>query len=220
MYLSRIEMDTRRRETMRALSSPHVLHAAVENCFFDESDNAKPGNAGRNLWRTDRLRDKLYLLLLSPQIPDFAPFARQFCDDGRQGETKPYDGFLGRIKEEQRWRFRLRANPVHSVPNEKDEAGTSARGKVYAHVTPRQQKAWLAEKAPRCGFALDEEMYEVVQSEQIRFRREGKYVTLGIAAFEGTLQVKDLTLFTRSLTEGIGRAKAYGCGLLTIAGLQ
>jgi CRISPR system Cascade subunit CasE len=186
------------------------LHAAVESCFPDNL-----GGAGRNLWRTDYLKSGLYLLLLSPQIPDFAAFARQFCDEGQRGETKPYDGLLGRIREEQRWRFRLRANPVHS---KKDEAGTPARGKVYAHVTPRHQKAWLSAKASRCGFALDEETYEVVQSEQISFRRQGKLVTLGIAAFEGILRVTNPALFSRSLTEGIGRAKAYGCGLLTIAG--
>ena len=209
MYLSRIEMDTRRRETMRALSSPHVLHAAVESCFPDE-----PGGTGRNLWRTDHLKGRLYLLLLSPQIPEFAAFARQFCGEGQQGETKPYDALLGRIQEKQRWYFRLRANPAHS---KKDEADTSARGKVYAHVTPKHQKAWLSNKAPRCGFVLGEETYEVVQSEPISFWRQGKLVTLGIATFEGTLQVTDPALFSKSLTEGIGRAKAYGCGLLTIA---
>ena len=41
-------------------------------------------------------------------------------------------------------------------------------------------------------------------------------VTLRKAIFEGVLRVTDAELFTRTLTEGIGRAKAYGNGLLTL----
>jgi CRISPR system Cascade subunit CasE len=209
MYFSRIELDAQRRDTVRALTSPHVMHAAVENCFPE-----KPDTAQRRLWRTDQLCDRLYLMLISPQIPNFTDFSKQFCREGQQGETKQYDDMLSRIRTEQWWGFRLRANPVHSV---KDETSSAKRGKVYAHVTTRQQKDWLLKKAPACGFALDEEMFDVVQSEHIRFQRQGIDVTLGIAAFEGVLKVTDSSLFTKALTEGIGRAKAYGCGLLTIA---
>jgi CRISPR system Cascade subunit CasE len=213
MYLSRIELNTQMHKTMLALASPQVMHAAMENCFPD-----KPGGPDRKLWRTDRLGDKLYFLLLSPQTPNFEGFAKQFCDEGRQGETKSYDGLLARIQAGQQWRFRLRANPVHS--SIKDRKENEKRGKVFAHVTTGQQKEWLFKKAPACGFVLDEEMYDVVQSDQIRFYRQGEPVTLGIAAFEGVLQVKDPSAFIKSLTDGIGRAKAYGCGLLTIAELQ
>ena len=89
MYLSRIELNTQMHDTMRALASPHVMHAAVENCFPD-----KPGGHDRKLWRTDLLGGlgglggKLYLLLLSPQTPNFEGFAKQFCGEGRQGATQ------------------------------------------------------------------------------------------------------------------------------------
>jgi hypothetical protein len=65
MYLSRIELDTNKRETMRALSSPQVFHAAVENCYPD----FPKGGALRRLYRIDRLGGRLYLLLLSPISP-------------------------------------------------------------------------------------------------------------------------------------------------------
>lgn len=45
MYLTRIALDMKRRETMRALSSPGILHGAVEHCF--------DGARARSLWRTD-----------------------------------------------------------------------------------------------------------------------------------------------------------------------
>ena len=45
---------------------------------------------------------------------------------------------------------------------------------------------------------------------------EGK-VTLRTVVFEGVLTVRNLEHFKHALVSGIGRAKAYGCGLLTIA---
>ena len=83
MYLSRIEMDKASYNTRRALISPQLLHAAVENCFSDKNENK-----GRKLWRIDNLNNMLYLLILSPDEPDFKNFAKQFCVSGIIGETK------------------------------------------------------------------------------------------------------------------------------------
>lgn len=216
MYLSRIALNTRRRSTMTALASPQKLHAAVESSFPpDLSENS------RNLWRIDRLGNDIYLLVLSNGKPDFSHIVEQFGWPGveQKWETKSYIHFMERIEAGQRWQFRLRANPVHCV---KQTSGLQAqepakRGKVYAHVTVQQQEKWLLERAAKNGFKLSEGSFHVVQQEMRQFLRRRKPVTLGIATFEGILEVADVTLFLRTLVCGIGRAKAYGCGLLTIA---
>lgn len=209
MYLSRIELDVQKGDTRRAIVSPQIMHASIENCFPDME-----GAKARKLWRLDRLRGKLYLLLLSPDQPVFQKFSKQFCPPDALGEVKDYDVLLSRIEQRQRWRFRLRGNAVHSVSKQRE-----SRGKVYAHVTIEQQRGWLIKKASTCGFALDENAFDVTESDVIRFWRksEKKPVTLGIAVFEGILEVTDAEQFKNSLTQGIGRAKAYGCGLLTVA---
>ncbi|HZJ03871.1 MAG TPA: type I-E CRISPR-associated protein Cas6/Cse3/CasE [Nocardioidaceae bacterium] len=48
----------------------------------------------------------------------------------------------------------------------------------------------------------------------------GKRVVLQTATFEGQLTVTNATALRASLLDGIGPAKAYGCGLLTLAPLQ
>jgi CRISPR system Cascade subunit CasE len=208
MYMSRFELNSRRSGTAKALASPQVLHAAVEAAFPACASADK-----RNLWRIDRLSDALYLLVLSRQQPDFTHMAEQFGwpDSGRKGESYAYDAFLERIAAGQNWRFRLCANPVHSVQSEERE-----RGKVYSHVTAEQQKQWLADRAEKNGFTLDG-LFEVVKRDIKRFSRGGRTVTLGTATFEGILAVKDAALLRNALTRGIGRAKAYGCGLMTLA---
>jgi CRISPR system Cascade subunit CasE len=212
MYLSRVEINRRKRETLRALASPHVLHAAVEACF-PTSDDVKP----RNLWRIDSLNQSLYLLLQSVIKPDFTHIVEQFGWLGQTWETKEYDGFLLRLRNGQTWRFRLRANPVHSI-----HIDGNARGKVMGHVTISQQKAWLADRAGKFGFEMErtsdgDAIFEVTQSETTEFRRQGKTVTVETAVFEGVLRITDAESLVSAMKNGIGRAKAYGCGLLTLA---
>lgn len=201
---------------MLALASPQKLHAAVESSFPFSADKKF-----RNLWRIDRLGSVLYLLVLSDGKPDFTHIVEQFGwpSAEQRWETKNYAPLLERIEVGQKWQFRLRANPVHSIKQASvlQDMKPSKRGKVYAHVTVQQQEQWLLERAAKHGFRLGENSFCIVQREVRKFKRQGNPVTLGIATFEGILEVEDVALFLRTLTCGIGRAKAYGCGLLTIA---
>ncbi|MGI6085016.1 MAG: type I-E CRISPR-associated protein Cas6/Cse3/CasE [Acetivibrionales bacterium] len=219
MYLSRVALNTKRKNTMVALSSPQKIHAAVENSFPPDAINKI-----RNLWRIDRLGKDLFLLVLSNVKPDFTHIIEQFGwpESEQKWETRDYSILLERIKTGQRWQFRLLANPVHSVkqtdklsPHEQTK-----RSKIYAHVTVKQQGKWLLDRAAKNGFSIQEGNFSVIHREVKKFRRHGKIVTLGIATFEGILEVTDVTLFLRTLTNGIGRAKAYGCGMLTITGVS
>jgi len=205
MYLSRVELDMQRRDTMRAVRSPQIIHASVENCFTELIKT-------RKLWRIDSLRGKEYLLLLSREKPDFTNFISQFCAIETVGEVKNYNVLLNKLQAGQVWRFRLRGNTVHSAK----PTDNQTRGKLYAHVTVSQRKEWLIKKSEACGFETDYDKFDVTRTDDIRFRRGQKYVSLGITEFEGVLKISDVEKFKDALTRGIGRAKAYGCGLLTV----
>ena len=212
MYLSRIKLDTKRRETLQALESPQLFHGAVEQSF--------DGSRQRNLWRTDWVGDACHLLVLSAGKPNLTRVAEQFGDvnTGISFEAKEYYPLLERLQAGQTWKFRLRANPVHSSPSEKE--GDGKRGKLYAHVTQEQQKMWLMKRATSYGFSLESDQFDVVHTQWVKFRKSGdsnREVTLRTATFEGVLTITDADIFRQSLVNGIGRAKAYGCGLLTIA---
>lgn len=200
---------------MAALASPYKMHAAVEGSFPPDGSVK-----GRNLWRIDRLGNDTFLLVFSRQRPDFTHMVEQYGwpRSGQKWETKSYAPLIDQIDVGQKWQFRLRANPVHSVRHGDgvQEVEAAKRGKVYAHVTVRQQEEWLLERAKKNGFALTKASYRVVHREVRRFQHQRKPVTLGIATFEGILEITDVSLFVRALTQGIGRGKAFGCGLLTI----
>lgn len=209
MYLSRIALDTGRRGTQRALSVPHILHGAVEQ-GFEPSDS-------RRLWRIDWLHDICYLLVLSESIPDLTHISDQFGLPSVQPlwETKDYNTLLTRLEVGQEWHFRLCANPTRSSYKEKDKE----RGRVFAHVTSEQQKRWLLSRAERCGFTLQENGFDVVHSRWFKFDKgkQGNHVSLRMATYEGRLVINNVEAFIQTLVNGVGRGKAYGCGLLTIA---
>ncbi|MDR2672181.1 MAG: type I-E CRISPR-associated protein Cas6/Cse3/CasE [Coriobacteriales bacterium] len=243
MYLSRVEINPRLRATMLALNSPQRLHAIVAASFpssyvlgsvvevpeqqpaqqpfaqqltrpSKEQETQQRQPVQRHLWRLDRLGHSLYVLVVSPVRPDFTHLIEQlgWVSSQQTWETKPYEPFLERLRPGQRWQFRLRANPTRSV---KRPDAPRKRGIVQACVTIDEQKQWLAERVHKHGFSL--QGFELVDRSVGSFKRQEEKITVHVATFEGLLKVEDPALLRKALTEGIGRAKAYGCGLLTLA---
>ena len=205
MYLSRVELDPTRRSTMTALAAPQKFHGAVESAFS--------GERRRRLWRLDRLGEKLYLLLLSEEMPDLSGVVEQF-GTGAVPESRNYDPLLARITPGSRWQFRLAANPTKSC---KDAQKPAARGTVAAHCTTQYQKQWLLDRAAKHGFALTEDSFTVTRVQWYHFAKRGiRPVSLLAVTYEGVLQVTDPEAFRNLLCQGMGRGKAYGLGLLTV----
>lgn len=204
MYLTRMELNTANRQTIMALSSPAKFHGAIETSF--------PSKGGR-LWRIDTLGDRTFLLLVSETAPDLTRAAQQF---GRTASWNSidYDSFLAQIKGGEQRRFMLKANPVIAKCT-KD----TTRGRVLAHVTTEQQEQWLYQRAEKNGFQLKSGEFSVVQTAWVSFYKGGnrsKRVEFKTATFEGLLTVTDPELLRHAMTHGIGREKAYGCGMLTL----
>jgi CRISPR system Cascade subunit CasE len=104
------------------------------------------------------------------------------------------------------------ANPVYA-----------GGGKRHACETLDKKRQWLLERAERNGFLLEENSFDIVGSDTVKFCRGRNHkheVTLSRVTFEGALSIADAEPFKTALVQGIGHAKAYGCGMLTIAGLQ
>ena len=201
MYLSRIELDMSKAQTRRAVASPQVVHAIVEGCFNEEVKT-------RKLWRLDELRGKTYLMLLSETTPDFSELQKQLCAEGTEGEVKSYNAFLDNIAVGQKYHFKLCANPTYKP------IVAEGVSKVYAHVTVDQQLKWL--KGKERGFKLDTHNLSSTVTHKFSKKEQKPKVTIKASVFEGILEVTDKEAFIGVLTQGIGRAKAYGCGLLTV----
>jgi CRISPR system Cascade subunit CasE len=74
--------------------------------------------------------------------------------------------------------------------------------------------AWLNARAARLGMALDDASLRVEGYEQ--HRGKGGELRISTVDFGGRLQVVDPVALRRALYEGVGHAKAFGCGLLLV----
>ena len=212
MYLTKLELDPAKRRCAMALAAPNLFHGAIEDAFRTDSTSTC---RERKLWRLDTLGGRPILLLLSESKPCLVSMEEQFgIENG--WESRSYDTFLSGIDSGDRRRFRLTANPVITK-----SAGKGNRGEVLAHVTVAQQEKWLADRAEKHGFALAPDEFSVVGSRWVNFRKSKEnrvQVAFHAVTYEGILQVTNADLFRMALCEGIGREKAYGCGLLTVLG--
>lgn len=209
MFLTRTFLNARRSGARKLILSPQAMHAAVLSGF-------PPGaEAQRPLWRLDSddpLRPALYVV--SERRPDMAHIEEQ-AGWPTQSTTQSagYSELLDSLAEGQNWGFRLTANPTHRVQE-------GERFKIYAHVTLRQQTDWLLTRAKPLGVDFGNPQspdFLVSDRQNKKFRRGEGTVTIGTATFNGVLTVTDPERLRTALTKGIGRAKAYGCGLMTLA---
>lgn len=211
MYLTRMRLDCTKRQTIRALAAPNLFHGAIESSFQSERR--------RNLWRIDNLNGERYLMILSEQKPDLSQAARQFGvqsqTDEPAWESLEYEPLFARISPGGKWRFRLVANPTVSYARTRD--GERLRGEVHAHTGVYHQRKWLMDRAEKNGFVLEPDAFDVTHTQWYRFSKGGRRIlTLLAVTYEGVLTVIDKQLFEKMLREGIGRAKAYGMGLMTL----
>ena len=207
MYLSRMYLNPQRRQGRALLASPQKMHAAVLSSF----PTIPVENDERVLWRLDRVHEKCVLYMVSPGVPSFEHLQEQAGWSQQQTwDTRDYSTLLDRLLRGQRYYFRLTANPVVATR-------VDGKQKRLPHVTPAQQQQWLLERQERMGILLSDDSVQVVGRERLSFDRRGKKVTLVRATFEGMLEVADVEKLKKVLTQGIGKAKGYGCGLLTLA---
>ncbi|GAA1752826.1 type I-E CRISPR-associated protein Cas6/Cse3/CasE [Nostocoides vanveenii] len=221
--LSRVRLNPTRRDTHRLLASPQAMHAAVMGSHPQLADE---DSAGRVLWRVDQAKTHdIQLYVVSPSAPDFTGLIEQAGWPSQpQWDSTAYEPFLDRLAAGQAWRFRLTANPVRVLPK---QPGGPRRGRVSPHLTADQQREWLVKHARSWGFevATDETfgvLSEVSERHTVSFgRREAEAgrsrVSLSRASFAGLLTVVAPSALRTALVGGMGRAKAYGCGLMTLA---
>lgn len=213
MYLTQFEINTARRGAQKLLGSPQAMHAAVLAGF----PGSVPLAQGRILWRVDAGPHRTLLYIASPDEPDLTHLVEQAgWPTTATWSTGDLGRLLGSLQPGQEWGFRLTANPTRST-----RVNGHARSQRVGCVTAEQQLDWFLDRAGGWGFSISAREGApavAVTSRHVRaFRRAGATVTVAVATYDGQLTVADPSLMCDSLAAGLGAAKAYGCGLLTLA---
>ena len=219
MYLSRVEIDFDNRMKTRKLTHLGAYHDWVERSFPEDFEL---GNRTRKLWRIDRLNDKYYLLIVSENKPVIVSEdnpekegLERYGGSGT-GQVKDYDKFLNSIKTGGKMRFRVKLNTVKSDSQEGKKAGLK-RGRLFPIVNQEELVRFLIDRSKKNGFKVEEDDFVVVEKGFEKLQKKNmKPLDLAMATYEGNLVVTDEEKFIKTLTEGIGKKKAYGFGMMTV----
>lgn len=158
-------------------------------------------------------------------------------------QSRPYAPFLDRLAAGGVWEFRLTVNPVHQIRRKDGEPTKRTAHLTPVHqqgwlLDPKRQE--------RAGFRVlekpqdqrllpggtthhnhphhgDRYQLSVRDERALSFaksredRSQAHRVKVVTVTFDGRLEVTDPDALRRTLTQGLGKAKAYGCGLMTLA---
>ncbi|UYG00325.1 type I-E CRISPR-associated protein Cas6/Cse3/CasE [Halomonas sp. GD1P12] len=148
---------------------------------------------------------------------------------GFEVQCKPFDPQLARGE---RLAFRLRANPTVAKPA--GEGRRSHRADVLMDARypfPKGERTsqacveamdaaarhWLDERAESLGFSLPVRPEVGAYRQHALVKKEGgQPIRYSSVDYEGLLEVNDPERLRETLRDGIGRAKAFGCGLLLL----
>lgn len=197
-YLTQALVDHDMAVRQLHLHDVYDWHQFVWRAFSDNDDKTR-----RFLTRLDRRRDGFRLLVLSVDKPTCPKAA------DRAGCVWQTRAISPEFFEFRRFRFQLRANPT-----KRDNA---TRKRVPLR-TEGELLTWMDRKAEQSGFAVDVDELRVNQEGREWFRIASRKMTGFHHAvdFAGVLSVTDLTRFLIAFNRGIGSAKAFGFGMLTL----
>jgi len=224
MHLARGFLNPVSRDVTRDLSNPVELHRTLLRAFPDGLGDAPRAKSGL-LFRVDIGKDGGALLVVQSALePDFAKLPKGYFLDAADDRfftlgwsRNPHVDVVDRanLAAGQRFAFRLRANVTKKIGTKTPPDGKPTNGRRVPLRGDVERLGWLTRKALASGFELLDG--RVLEEGSRSGKRGDASVTLSGARFDGLLTIVDPTLFRAALENGIGPAKAYGFGLLSIA---
>jgi CRISPR system Cascade subunit CasE len=209
MYLSKLVLNLRNQSAVRDLSNSHALHQRIMHAFPDEQERKQPRQDWHILFRQEP--DSEVILVQSELEPDWSKLPSDYLAVGYSPAVKEFAPDPQKFDSGKVLQFRLRANPSKRDRQTKKTIGVYRR---------EEQLTWLERQAERNGFIL--RGVDVIPSPNLFGQKKGGTAPIRIvtALYQGVLEISDSDKFLQALHQGIGRAKSYGCGLLSVARLN
>jgi CRISPR system Cascade subunit CasE len=220
MFLNRIHLDLRSKEARRDLSDPYQLHSTICRAF---STPERKCHEGEFLWRLEPETDAAgcpHILVQSKTVPKWTDIGvKRWLADADPAINIADRLKLDRLKNGQRYRFRLRANPC-----------VTRNGKRLGLLNLEEQETWIARKGQQHGFSLPQLVsidrldssqsridVQISQEQMLRGNRHsGNIILVFSVLYDGILIVTEPNRFREALGTGVGHGKVMGLGLLSV----
>lgn len=208
MYLSKLSLDPKHAQVQSEVANRYELHRTLTAQF--------PGKKRKDiglLYRIelpDQYCFQPITLLIQTQIePDW----RNIYDRGMLFKPPQVKVFTTNFSKSEKFYFRLLGNPT---ARRKQHDGSRKRVGLYDR---EDQQDWILRKAQYGGFkVLSLQLADLGLIESSKKKNNQTFQIKHLAVkYEGLLQIIDPEDFKKTFVKGIGSAKAFGFGLLSLA---
>lgn len=202
MYLSQCVLNTARP------INPYQLHKKIWRLFPDQENDLRSF-----LFRVENLGQLgvQKILLQSEYQPQPA------TGDLLLLQTKELN--LDGIKAQPKLRFMLRANPTKKIKDQNGKQGNQGKVRV-ALINEQEIIAWLKRQLHDCVEISDHEI-SILRQDLLTFRKlkekQQHFGKIQTVTYTGLINVSNHEQLKNKIYTGIGPAKAFGCGMLSIA---
>ncbi|WP_261569914.1 type I-E CRISPR-associated protein Cas6/Cse3/CasE [Frankia gtarii] len=205
VWLVRVLPDLRRRDVRADLADAVALHRRVMTLLPDQIGPDARSLAGA-LFRLEEKRSGVEILIQTR----LAPLVDQLPPGYGQVATRDLTGLLDRLHTGLGVHYRLVANPAKRL-------GRTAKhpGKLAA-LRGDDAETWWTSRADRCGLTLRSST--ALPLDDITGPRRGRaQIRHALTRYDGVAVVTDPDALRTAILDGVGRGKAHGAGLLSIA---
>ncbi|MFL0579603.1 type I-E CRISPR-associated protein Cas6/Cse3/CasE [Dietzia sp. 179-F 9C3 NHS] len=209
---SYLALDAAARQAREAIADPHRMHQLVMAGYSTVTGDAATARADHNI-------------LYAVDLANRAGMARLVCQSTATPDWQPLEGVLAApatihdgidLREGDAIQFRTDLNPVSSTPAPRNPLNPDAprsRGIRRPIRNLAEQLAWAQRKLTDAGLDITG-LSIAAERTLISTAKQGMKVN--VTTFTGTATVTDPDRLATARRTGIGRAKAYGCGLLLL----
>lgn len=196
MYLSRVLL------TGASCRNPYEIHRVLWKVFPEDAQAER--DFLFHMEKSDRTG--AVILMQSARKPEIS------CNGAKMLACK---GYQLALKKDQQLRFLLVANPVKTINDENGR--TTDTGELKKCRVPlirdEEQRDWLSRKLKPGAEPGD---IFIDPRHPLYFRKSGMAGKIKPVVFQGILKVVEPEAFVQSIQNGIGPAKAFGCGLMLV----
>jgi CRISPR system Cascade subunit CasE len=198
--------------------TPGKRHDLVWTLFGDTAERDRDF-----VFRVDDHGGRPMVMAYAPRQPDetqqrlWDVQSRPFTPQLYPGDRIRFDLRLNPVKQ----RNNTRIDEVYDVFSREREAAKAANAAMPDRLAVAREVGadWLNRRAGSLGIDLARDTVEATSynTHPVFRPRKRKPFTLSILDLKGEAVVRDPSALTRALASGIGRGRAYGCGMMLIA---
>lgn len=210
LYLTRLTPDPAHALARRERTDAGAMHRRVMGLFPDNLP-AQPRAAAGALFRVDQDNTGIYILIQSTLPPNPAKLPTGYGPI----ITKNMAPLIEHCRPGVNVKYRIIGNATTKLGTRT----TSGRPGQIVSLRGPDAHAWWQRQATTAGLAVDRINATVLPPGTAgRSEADGTHLTPhDRTQFDGTARITDPVALITAMSRGIGRAKSYGCGLLTIA---